>query len=344
MRTKSWKVRTLALLSPDSHSRIMRRIDIHTHIITPAYRKALARNKNGPRLEKTKEGYMLWYGNGLKYTVDDRMMSIERKLKDFDEAKVDSQIIAIAMPGMDSFNDQTLAKRVNDEIAQIVEDYPGKFLGAASVSLRDVPGAVEELDRATKDLGLRGVEVFTNVGGKQLDNEEFYPFYEKAITLDVPILVHPTEPLMAAVMGEYGLIGMVGYIFETTLATLRLILGGVFDRYPRLKVVVPHMGSTLPYLISRIDNQFRINPESRAKISTLPSEYLKLIYVDTAQSFYKPAIGCALLLLGKDKILFGTDYPFANPTYSVESLSKALPESYAAAVFQDNAKSLFKIE
>jgi predicted TIM-barrel fold metal-dependent hydrolase len=301
-------------------------------------------SKHGPRLEKKVDGYTLWYGNGLKYAVDDRMLSIDRKLKDFGEAKIDAQVIAIAMPGMDSYNDQTLSMKVNDEIAQVVENYPGKFFGAAAVSLRDVPGAVDELDRAVKERGLSGVEVFTNVGGKQLDNEEFYPFYEKAIALDVPILMHPTEPLMAQVMGDYGLIGMVGYIFETTLATLRLILGGVFDRYPKLKVVVPHMGSTLPYLISRIDNQFRINPESQAKISKPPSEYFKLIYVDTAQSLYKPAIECALTLLCKDKILFGTDYPFANPSYSAESLMKALPESYTAAVFQDNAKTLFKIK
>jgi predicted TIM-barrel fold metal-dependent hydrolase len=176
-----------------------------------------------------------------------------------------------------------------------------------------------------------------------LDNQEFYPFYQKAVALDVPILLHPTEPLMAQVMWDYGLIGMVGYIFETTLATLRLILGGIFDRYPKLKLVVPHIGSTLPYLISRIDNQFRINPESRIKISKPPSEYFKLIYVDTAQSFYKPAVECALSLLDKNKILFGTDYPFANPAYSAESLSKALPQSYTAAVFHDNAKTLFKI-
>ncbi|HMK94805.1 MAG TPA: amidohydrolase family protein [Candidatus Limnocylindrales bacterium] len=321
----------------------MQKIDVHTHIITSAYFEALAHNRHGPRLEKTADGYVLWYGNGLKYAVDDRMLSIDRKLKDFGEAKIETQVVAIAMPGMDSFKDQTLAMKVNDEIAEIVEDYPGKFLGAAAVSLRDVPGAVDELDRAVKGLGFRSVEVFTNVGGKQLDDEEFYPFYEKAVALDVPILMHPTEPLMTSVMGDYGLIGMVGYIFETTLATLRLILGGVFDRYPKLKVVVPHMASTLPYLISRIDNQFRINPESRAKISKPPSEYFKLIYVDTAQSYYKPAIECALSLLAKDKILFGTDYPFANVEYSVESLSKALPESYSAAVFQDNAKTLFKI-
>ena len=322
----------------------MQKIDIHTHIITPAYREALVHNKRMPKLEKTADGYTLWYGNGSKYAVDERMFSVDRKLKDFDQAKIDTQILAIAMPGMDAFEDQTLSTTVNDEIAQTVEKYPGKFFGVACVSLRDVPGAVDELDRAVKQLGLKGIEVFTNVQGKQLDNEEFYPLYEKVTQLDVPILIHPTEPLMAQVMLDYGLIGMVGYIFETTLATLRLILGGVFDRYPKLKVVVPHMGSTLPYLISRIDNQFRINPESRVKIAKPPSEYFKLLYVDTAQSFYKPAIECALSLLGKDKILFGTDYPFANLGYSVETLSKALPESDIAAVFKDNAKTLFKIK
>jgi predicted TIM-barrel fold metal-dependent hydrolase len=322
----------------------MQKIDIHTHFITKSYTHALSQRKTSPLLEKTKDGYFLWYGNGLKYFVDERMLSIERKLKDFSEAKIDTQVLGIAMPGVDSFEDQGLAKKVNDEIAQIVEDYPEKFLGLATVSMRNVGGAVDELDRAVKELGLNGLEVFTNVQGKQLDSEEFFAIYEKAIQLDIPILIHPTEPLMARVMGDYGLIGMVGYVFETTLATLRLILSGVFERYPTLKVVVPHMGSTLPYLISRIDNQFRINPESRTKISKPPSEYFKLVYVDTAQSFYKPAIECALSLLGQDKILFGTDYPFANLSYSVESLSKALPKTYEKAVFSENTKTLFKIK
>lgn len=322
----------------------MQKIDIHTHIITSSYRHALSHSKHGPSMEKTSDGYRLWYGNGLKYSVDERMLSIDRKLKDFNEAKIHTQILSIAMPGVDSFEDPTIARKVNDEIAQIVEDYPGKFLGLATVSLRNVEEAVDELDRAVKHCGLRGVEIFTNVQGKQLDSVEFSPFFEKAIQLDIPILIHPTEPLMSQVMGDYGLIGMVGYVFETTLATLRLILSGAFERYPKLKILVPHMGSTLPYLISRIDNQFKINPESRTKISKLPSEYFKLVYVDTAQSFYKPAIECALSLLGQDKILFGTDYPFANLSYSIESLSKALPKSFEPAVFYENAKTLFKIK
>ncbi len=322
----------------------MQKIDVHTHIITESYYDALLHNKHGPSLQKSTDGYFLWYGNGLKYFVDERMMSINRKLKDFNEAKIDTQILSIAMPGVDLFEDATIAKKVNDEISQIVEDYPEKFLGLATVSLRNVEGAVDELSRAVTERGLRGVEIFTNVGGKQLDSEEFFPFYEKAIQLDVPILIHPTEPLMSQVMGDYGLIGMVGYIFETTLAILRLILAGVFDRFPQLKIIIPHMGSTIPYLISRVDNQFKINPECRTKISKLPSEYFKLVYVDTAQSFYKPAIECALSLLDPAKVLFGTDYPFADLNHSIDSLVKAIPKKFKSAVFEKNAKELFKIK
>jgi predicted TIM-barrel fold metal-dependent hydrolase len=321
----------------------MQKIDIHTHIITESYYHALLHNKHGPSLQKTTDGYFLWYGNGLKYFVNEKMLSIKRKLKDFDEAKIDKQILSIAMPGVDSFEDATIAKKVNDEISKIVEDYPGKFLGLATISLQNVGEAVDELSRAVKERGLRGVEIFTNIGGKQLDSEDFFPFYEKAIQLDVPILIHPTEPLMAQVMGDYGLIGMVGYIFETTLAILRIILAGVFDRFPQLKIVIPHMGSAIPYLISRVDNQFKINPECRTKISKLPSEYFKLVYVDTAQSFYKPAIECALSLLGQDRVLFGTDYPFADLNYSIESLGKALPKAFESAVFMRNAEALFKV-
>jgi predicted TIM-barrel fold metal-dependent hydrolase len=110
-----------------------------------------------------------------------------------------------------------------------------------------------------------------------------------------------------------------------------------------LKIILPHAGSTLPYLIGRIDNQFNINAECRQKISKLPSEYFKSIYVDTAQSFYEPALMCAFSLLGPEKVLFGTDYPFADLENSRKFVSATIPREYRAKVLCENAQRLFKI-
>jgi aminocarboxymuconate-semialdehyde decarboxylase len=322
-------------------------IDIHSHLIPKSYWNFLIKNTQIPKIAQTQEQYFLWFSNDLKYSIDKRMFSVEEKLKAMEKSKIDMQILSIAMPGVDLLNPAdglSLAKAINDEFAQVVAEHPGKFLGLATVPLQDVGQAIDELDRATQALGLRGVEIFSNVAGKTLDDEAFLPFFERIARLDVPILMHPTKPLMSHVMKDYGIVGAVGFLFDTTLATLRLILGGVLERNPQLKIILPHSGSTIPYLIGRIDNQFNINAECRQKISKLPSEYFKSIYVDTAQSFYEPALACAFSLLGPEKVLFGTDYPFADLENSKKFVISTIPSEHRAKVLCENAEKLFRIE
>ena len=322
-------------------------IDVQSHIIPKSYWNFLTKNKNRPNIVQDSNQYDLWYSNELKYSIDKRMFSVEEKLEAMKKGKIDMQILSIAMPGVDFFSPTdglSLAKAINDEISQVVEEHPGKFLGMATLPLHDVGQAIDELERATKTLGLRGVELFSNVDGRNLDDETFLPLYEKLVQFDIPVMIHPTKPLMSNVMNEYGLIGVVGFLFDTTLAILRLILGGVLEKNPQLKIILPHIGSTIPYLIGRIDNQFKINAECRQKISKLPSEYFKSIYVDTAQSFYKPALTCAFSLLGPEKILFGTDYPFADLENSRKFVSSIIPSKHRAKVLYENAKKLFRIE
>ncbi len=322
-------------------------IDIHSHIIPKCYWNFLTKNEKRPKIEQSLDEYFLWYSDDLKYSIDKRIFSVEEKLKAMKKAKIGMQILSIAMPGVDFFDltdGLRLAKAINDEISEIVEEHPRRFLGMATLPLQDIGQAIDELERATQTLGLRGVELFSNVAGKSLDDEIFQPLYERIVQLDIPIMIHPTKPLMSNVMNEYGLIGAVGFIFDTTLAVLRMILAGVLERNPRLKIVLPHIGSTIPYLIGRIDNQFNINAESRQKISKPPSEYFKLVYVDTAQSFYKPAFACAFDLLGAEKVLFGTDYPFADLENSRKFVSSTISNEYRTQILSKNAQKLFKIE
>ena len=259
---------------------------------------------------------------------------------------IDMQILSIAMPGVDSLNPTDgvrIAKKVNDEISEIVNKYPHNFFCLATLPMQDIGESVDELERAVKDLNLRGVEVFSNIDGKTLDDEVFMPFYQKAMQLDVPLFIHPTKPLMYKAMNKYGLLGAVGYLFDTTLAILEIVYGGILEKYNKLKIILPHCGSTIPYLIGRIDHQYNINEESRRKISKPPSEYLKLVYFDTAQAFYKPAFDCCFAFSGKDKLMFGTDYPFADLSKSVKFLDSIIKEDSKKEIFYLNAKRLFKI-
>lgn len=324
----------------------LRVIDVQSHIIPKSYRDFLLKNREIPNIRKSSNQYFLWYAHDLKYSIDERMLSADVKIKAMKNAGIDMQILSIAMPGVDFLDPENgvrLAKKVNDEISEIVDKHQHAFLGLATLPLQSVGEAIDELERAVKDLDLRGVEVFSNVAGKTLDDDVFMPFYEKAVQLDVPIFLHPTKPLMYKAMKKYGLLGAVGYLFDTTLAILEIVLGGVLEKNKKLKIILPHCGSTIPYLIGRIDHQFSINEESRKKISKPPSEYLKLVYFDTAQAFYKPAFDCCNAFADKSKLMFGTDYPFANLKESREFIESIIKEENKRAIFHLNAEKLFKI-
>lgn len=274
------------------------------------------------------------------------MYSLDKKIEEMNKSGVDRQLISLAMPGVDGLGDKAVeaAVKVNDEIANVVEQFNGRFIGAATVPLSNPSAAVEELKRATGELGLRAVEIFSNVSGKPLDDERFRIFFEKAADLKVPVLLHPAKPLMADVMREYALNSVVGFLFDTTLAILRLIFSGLLEEFPSLRIVLPHMGSTIPYLIGRIDHQYGLNPECRIKIKKVPSEYFKSIYFDTAQSLYLPAVRCAYDFAGAERILFGTDHPFADLKKSLEIIKTLnLTEDDEEKIFSGNARALLKL-
>ena len=295
-------------------------IDIHTHIIPKSYFKKLRELKNIPRIEQDKSGdYRLWYDSKMGYSFDQKMYSLDQKLEDMEKAGIDAQVLSLATPGVDLFEPDLaleLARNVNNEIAEITEKHD-RFIGFATVPLSAAERAPDELERAINSLGLKGVGISSNVRGKTLDCEDFWPFYEKAAKLNVPIMIHPTRPLMIDALKDFGLANVVGFLFDTTLAILRIIFGGILEKYKKLKFLLPHGGSTVPYLIGRIDHQYEINPECKEKISKLPSEYFKSVYIDTAQSFYEPAMMCAYALMGPEKIIFGSDYPFTSLERSI---------------------------
>ncbi|TRO54781.1 amidohydrolase, partial [Candidatus Bathyarchaeota archaeon] len=159
------------------------------------------------------------------------------------------------------------------------------------------------------DLGLRGAEVFTDIGGKPLDSEEFWVVYEAASALDVPVFIHPIAPKHREIYDDYNLISVLGFPFETTHAATRLALSGLLEKLPDLKLVLSHLGGALPYLVGRIDDAYRMFGKSQTKIQKPPSEYLKKMYLDGA-SFYEPAWSCALGFWGPEMILMGSDYPY----------------------------------
>ena len=269
------------------------RIDCHTHLFPGNYLKELQR-----------------MNISLGQTIEDRFTSLDKRLNDLDEAGIGRQVISLTMPGVDMATPETavhLSKTVNNELANISEA-DERFIGLASLPMLSPLDAVEELGRAV-DLGLRGAGIFTNVKGKPIDLKEYWPVYEEASRLRVPIFIHPTAPTNAHIYKEYGLLAILGFPFETTYAATRLALSGLLEEYPELTFVLSHLGGTLPYLVGRLDDGNRIYRAAQTEIDRPPSEYLKKMYLDAA-SFYEPALNCALDFWGAEKILMGSDYPY----------------------------------
>ncbi len=200
------------------------------------------------------------------------------------------------------------SRRLNDGIAAAARSHPEAFIGFATVPLQDVGAAVAELDRAIGTLGLRGVEILTNINGAGLDTPALDPFWAAAERLDVPILVHPNNVAGGERMDGYYLRNLIGNPSETGLAGARLLFGGVLERYPRLRIILSHGGGTLAHLRGRLGHGFGVRPEARERADD-PLAHLNRLFYDTI--VFDPLILRNLVaLVGASQVVLGSDYPF----------------------------------
>lgn len=323
------------------------KIDFQTHIAPHEYVKELSKRKILPYVKTDGQKNFLFYAEGAGYPIVSEMHDIEKRIKDMNAAGVDVQCLSLGVPGTDPFEPElglALSRKVNDEIAEIVEKYPDRFVGLANLPLQNIDGAVDELDRAVNDLGMKGVMIYSNVAGRPLDSPELWKFYDKAARLRIPIFIHPTLPVMAEALREYQLIPVVGFLFDTTTAMLRIIFNGVLEKYPSLTFVLPHMGSTIPYLIGRIDYESGRLPGGRGSIPRAPSEYFKSVYVDTV-TLHIPAMQCAYETIGIERIVFGSDYPFWDVPIQIRDIENwGIPKEEKEKIYSKNAIKILRLD
>ena len=324
------------------------KIDVHNHFFPIKYVKELEKRKQSPTVERDHLGRTLIHYAGDYNIVEEAHTDPEVRLKEMDRCGIDMQALSLTTPGIDCMDPVSqgiaLAKLVNDAFSAIVNKYPERFAAFAALPMLDVSSAVSELERAVTTLGLSGATAFSNVAGKLLDSREFWPLYEKASKLDVPLFIHPTTPVFGSAFDDYRLVPLLGFTFDTTLAITRMVFSGVFEEYPNLKVILAHAGGTIPYLAERIDNGYRAYPECKNHITKLPSEYLKLTYLDTV-SFHPPALKCAYEFAGSDHLCLGSDFPhqIGDLKRAVTSLEELdLPEK--EKIFGETAARLLKLD
>lgn len=326
-------------------------VDVHTHILPPQYlEKLIAWGSRRFEVTTDATGRTILKYKGARFLgVTKEMASTEDRLRDMDRLGIDVQVVSLSCPNTyfaEGPEAVWLARSMNDHFATVCRQHPGRLKALASLPLTaGMPDALQELDRATEELGMVGVVLGSHVAGRSLAEPEFEPLFARLDQRRLPAFLHPMEPLASDQMRDFGLGPMVGFMFETTLTVARMVYGGVFDRYPNFPFIVPHLGATLPYLMERLDNGYRAYRSNYDYAPRLPSHYCRRLYYDTV-SFHKPALTCALMSVGPDRLVMGSDYPHVigdlrRAVASIQELDAPLTDQ--RKILGETARQIFRL-
>jgi aminocarboxymuconate-semialdehyde decarboxylase len=306
-------------------------IDCHAHYI-PAESLRVASEigqRQGLKLGRNERGREIVTRDGKIVLTDPKaeFSDLDLRLSIMDSQRIDMQALSPAgsyfFYWMAPQAALEFAQWLNDRLAEAVAKHPKRLIALGTLPLQTPAKAVVELQRMVTELGLRGVEVATNVNGRYFDDPCFTPFWEAAQALDILIFVHPNQVVGGDKMKEFNLANLIGNPTDTSLAVAKLIFAGVLDRFPRLKFLLAHAGGFLPYTWGRLDRGFRIQDSTASKIDNPPGEYLKLLHFDTI-THSAMALEYLVANFGADKVLLGSDYPYdMGDPQPVDSLQRA---------------------
>jgi len=291
-------------------------IDVHAHILTDETMGLI--NKEAPTLgikltPLDKEMSVLTV-NGVPYKPFPRGgWDVERRLKDMDFAEVGAQVLSNTpqtfLYNTDAAQNAAVAALQNDQIAKLVKQQPDRFYGIATLPMQAPEKAAAELRRAMKTLGLKGAQIGSNIGGKNLDDPSFEPLWQAAHELEALVMVHPNNVAGADRLKSYYLANLIGNPLDSTIAVACLVFGGVVARYPGIKFLFVHGGGFAPWQAGRFSHGWNVRPEPRAHLAVPPDASLGTLYYDTILHA-RPQLECLLALVGSSRVVLGSDYPY----------------------------------
>ncbi len=320
-------------------------VDIHCHLGIPRAEGIVQRAYPGPppgindfTSAKTAEVNRAQFAQ-----LGPKLNGLEVRLADMDRLGIDVQAISPS-PGQyyyftDSETGLAAAQAVNDGMAEAVAQHPDRLVGMGTVPLQDPAMAISEMKRCVKDLDLRGIEISSNVNGKDLHAEELRPFWAAAEELGVLIFIHPLGFTHAQRMSEYYFNNLVGNALESTLAVGHLIFGGVLDAYPGLKICVAHGGGYIPGYWGRMDHGWRARVDCSEHCRHEPSSYLRKLWLDTLV-FDRDQLESLVRTHGADKLCLGSDYPFDMSEPDPVGFHDLLDEQMQEKILGANAADL----
>jgi len=333
------------------------KVDIFCHIIPQNYyERMLKLPESGTTIKKRTSSIPAVVNLDVRFRMMDRFADYV-------------QVVSLAAPPIEALADAKqspeLAQVANDGMAELVEKHPDRFPGfVASLPMNNPEAAVGEIDRAVLQLGAAGVQIFSNVNGRPLDETDFRPIFEKIAERNIAVWLHPTRSASfpdyaTEKKSKFELWWVFGWPYETSIAMSRILFAGYFDRFPDLKIISHHLGAMIPYFSGRtgpgLDQMgARTEDEDLAafgrRLKKRPQEYFKMFYADTATFGSRAAMQCGLDFFGADQVLFASDSPFdpeKGPGYIRETIrcieELSLSAEDRAKIYEGNARKLMRL-
>jgi predicted TIM-barrel fold metal-dependent hydrolase len=321
------------------------RIDVHSHLIFLDYLEYLAGRSSLPQGVLEGGTYFVSCQGGYQHASPLGHADVDAKLRSMEELGIGLSVLSHGMPGPELLGGDeadSWAARINDHLASVVSQYPDKFAAWATLGWGSAERTIEEIDRCVKQLGFVGIYLFSNIHQKTLDDPAFRPVFKHVARLGVPMNMHPTAPLNMNHLDQRPLIPGMAFMFDTSLATIRMIMSGLFEEEPDLKLIVPHTGGFVPYIRGRVERLIDAwaPPAGWQPLSQPAGDYFDKIYVDTV-AHSPEALAYCYERYGPEKLLYGTDHPFAHfNAYNVMVDHLACTEAERELINRGNAERL----
>lgn len=328
-------------------------VDVHTHYI-PDELIDLIESGQGPSglavERRAGKDPLVVHDNGLRYPALEVFRDVGARLEYMDEHGIDVSVISIVpslfLYWLDPSETAAACRTINDAGAEMAARSGGRVAAMAMVPLNDPDAAAQELRRAREELGVVGVHIGASVEGTQLDAPELDSFFAEAAALGLPVMVHPYVSMIAppdAATSGFHLGNVIGNPVETFIAGCRMLVGGVFDRHPELRVLLVHGGGALPYQIGRLQHAYEVREETSSVASKPPLSYLENLRFDTAV-FDRRALEHVIALAGPERVVFGSDLPFDMGDASALAIRDWADPDVAERVLGRNATELFGLQ
>ncbi len=324
------------------------RIDVHTHFLCLDFVKHMQGRAALPTTVLEDGIYFVNCGAGLNLPTIPKIVDMDEKLRDMEEMQVDISALSHGIPGPDTLGGAEAddwAARINDHLAGIIEQYPDKFIGFGNIGFGSTERSIAEVDRCINELGFKGLQIFSNTNNTVLDAPEFMPVYKHIASLGAPLNMHPAYPLNSIGIDKSTLVVPLGFLYDTSLNTVRLIQSGLFDEAPQFTLIVPHIGGVIPYLYGRLasyhspTSHFKDQPDLQHPFG----HYLDRLYIDTV-CYHAAALQYCCDFMDVERILYGTDHPFGDYNLAADMVEQLdCSAADRELIYHGNAERLLKL-